>query len=68
MRRGCIAVGKIQCDGCQRLINYGERYLVIEEEREKQRFCVACCLRLGYASYKIEDNEQVITFFSKEEV
>jgi hypothetical protein len=68
MRRGCIAVGKIQCDGCHGLINYGERYLAIEEEGEKQHLCVACCLRLGYASYKTEDGKETITFFPKEEV
>jgi len=40
MRRGCIATGKVECDGCHSLIKYGERYLLINGEGdEKQRFC-----------------------------
>jgi len=67
MRRGCIAVGQIQCDGCHRPIKYGERYLVIDGEGdEKKRFCVDCCLSRGYASYKTEKGERTITFFPKD--
>jgi len=67
MRRGCIAIGQIQCDGCHRPLKYGERYLVIEGEGgEKQRLCVDCCLSRGYASYKEEKGEETITFFPKD--
>jgi len=64
MNRGCVAAGEIKCDGCQRLIEQGQRYLVMEEkEGEKMRFCVECCLIKGYASHVKEKGEQVLTFF-----
>ena len=67
MHRGCIAVGKVECDGCHRLIKYGERYLAINGEGdEKQRFCIDCCLSRGYISYRTEKGTQIITFLSKE--
>jgi len=67
MRCGCIAVGKVQCDGCHRFFEYGERYLVIDgEEENSQRFCIDCCLKRGYASYKTEKRERIITFFPKD--
>ena len=34
-----------------------------EKEDEKSRFCVDCCLTKGYAAYKPEKGEQVLTFF-----
>jgi len=67
MRCGCIAIGKVQCDSCQKVLEYGERYLALDsEEGKKQRFCVECCLRLGYASHKIEKGEETITFLSQD--
>ncbi len=64
MNRGCVAVGEIKCDGCQRLIEQGQRYLLMEEkEDEKTRFCVECCLIKGYAAHVKEKGEQVLTFF-----
>ena len=67
MHRGCIAVGKVECDGCHHPIKYGERYLAINGERdEKQRFCIDCCLSRGYISYRTEKGTQIITFLSKE--
>jgi hypothetical protein len=67
MRRGCIAIGKVECDSCHRLIKYGERYLLINGERdEKQRLCVDCCLSRGYISYGTEKGKQIITFLPKE--
>lgn len=64
MNCGCIAVGEIKCDGCNNLIEHGQRYLLIEEqEDEKSRFCVECCLNKGYAAYVKEKGEQVLTFF-----
>jgi len=64
MNRGCVAVGEIKCDDCQRLIEQGQRYLLMEEkEGEKFRFCVECCLTKGYAAYVKEKGDQVLTFF-----
>ncbi|HIE17286.1 MAG TPA: hypothetical protein EYP71_03725 [Dehalococcoidia bacterium] len=64
MNRGCIAIGEIKCDGCQRLIEHGQRYLLMEGDGgEKFRFCVDCCLSKGHAAYVKEKGEQVLTFF-----
>jgi ribosomal protein S26 len=64
MNRGCVAVGEIRCDNCQRLIEAGQRYLVVEEkEGEKSQFCVECSVAKGYASYVKEKGEEVLTFF-----
>jgi hypothetical protein len=66
MRRGCIAVEQVQCDGCHRLIKPGERYLVIDVEGgERQRLCVDCCLSHSYASYTDEGGKNIITFLPK---
>ena len=67
MRRGCIAIGQVECDGCHRPLKYGERYLLIEENGdEKQRLCVDCCLSRCYMICKTTKAEQIITFLSKE--
>lgn len=64
MKRGCIVIGELQCDSCNRPMQHGERYLLIEEnEGQKSRFCVDCCLNKGYATYVKEKGERVITFF-----
>ncbi len=64
MNRGCIAIGEVKCDGCNRIIEHGERYLLMEEkEGEKLRLCVECCLGKGYATYVKEKGERVLTFF-----
>ena len=70
MRRGCISLGEVKCDDCHRIIPDPERYLTVEEkdgvEVEKgqtSRYCVACCLKRGYASYRTEKGEQILTFF-----
>ena len=72
MRRGCIAVDEIRCDGCGRIIRHPERYLAIDEkdgiEVEKgqiQRYCIDCSLKKGYAHYKEEKGKQVLTFFNE---
>ena len=70
MRRGCIALGKVQCDVCHRFLDYGERYLMVDDkEGREQRLCVDCSLSQGYASYKTgkreEEGEGVLTFFLK---
>jgi len=71
MRRGCIAVGDVRCDGCGRTIKHPERYLLMNEEDSEEgktlRYCVDCCLNKGYAHYKkMEKGEQVLTFFTEE--
>jgi len=67
MRRGCIAIGKVECDGCHRPINYGERYLLIDGEGdERQRLCTDCCQSHGYVSYGTGKGKQIITFLPKE--
>jgi hypothetical protein len=64
MNRGCVAVGEIKCDNCQRLIEAGQRYLVVEnKEGEKSQFCVECSVAKGYAAYVKEKGEEVLTFF-----
>lgn len=67
MRRGCIAIGKVECDGCHRPMKYGERYLLINGEGdERQRLCIDCCQNRGYISYGTEKGKQIITFLPKE--
>ncbi len=73
MRRGCIAIGEIRCDGCGRVIKHPERYLAIDEkdgveveEGKTFRYCVDCCLKKGYAHYRIEKKERVLTFLETE--
>jgi hypothetical protein len=43
MRRGCIAIGEVRCDGCGRIIRHPERYLAIYETDEvevgKEKTC-----------------------------
>ena len=62
MRRGCIAIGEIHCDGCGNIIKHPERFLSIDEEEGKSsHYCLNCCLEKGYAHYRIEGNKQEIT-------
>ena len=75
MRQGCISLGKAQCDNCGVIIPYAERYLIINEEDgeetesgKKYSYCVKCCLEKGYAEYRDEKNEQVLTFFPGENI
>jgi ribosomal protein S26 len=70
MRRGCISLGEVKCDECHRIIPYPERYLAIDEkdgteddEGETSRYCIQCSLKKGYARYKTEKGERVLTFF-----
>jgi len=74
MRLGCIAIGENRCDGCGRLIKHPERYLAIYDEEDIEteqgktvRYCVDCCLSRGYAKYRMEKGEQILTFFSEYE-
>lgn len=66
MRRGCISLGSVQCDQCHQIIPNAERYLVIEEGDVTQRLCVSCSLEKGYAHYKEDKGERVLTFFPEE--
>ena len=64
MRRGGISLGDVHCDDCHRLIPHSERYLLIEEPEDViLRLCVDCCLKKGYAHYKVDKGEEVQTFF-----
>jgi len=64
MNRGCVAVGEIECDNCQRFIEAGQRYLVVDEEGGgRSHYCVECSVAKGYAAYVKEKGEEVLTFF-----
>ena len=67
VRRGCIAVGKVECDGCGRLFKHGEHYLMIDgEEGEKQRLCIDCCVSRGHSTYRTNKGKQIVTFLPEE--
>ena len=72
MRRGCVSLGEVQCDECHNTIPAPERYLAInekdgvaDEEGEIRRYCVDCSLKKGFAHYKIEKGERILTFFEE---
>ena len=69
MRRGCISLGEVVCDVCKHPVPYPERYLVIDEENgvevekgQSVRYCVECALKKGYAVYRDEKGEKILTF------
>ena len=70
MRRGCISLGEVQCDGCHHMIpNYG-RYLVVEEkdgvedeQGKPANYCLDCATKKGYVHTKDEKGERILTFF-----
>jgi hypothetical protein len=73
LRQGCISLGMIQCDNCKIYIPHGERYLLIDEEdstetegAKKSCYCLNCSLEKGYADYREDKGEQVLTFFPGE--
>jgi len=67
MRRGCVSLGNIRCDDCHRVIQHAERYLVMEETGGvKSSLCADCSLEKGYARYKEEKGERMLTFSSEE--
>lgn len=75
MRRGCISLGEIMCDVCQRIIPYPERYLVIDEKNgvevekgETVRYCTECAIKKGYAHYKEMKGRMVLTFFTEPDI
>jgi hypothetical protein len=67
MRRGCITIGVVKCNTCERIIEHGERYLLISEDNDaedkKQRICVDCCVSKKYAHNIKEKGEEILTFF-----
>ena len=70
MHQGCISLGDIQCNECHRIIPHSERYLAIDEEGSAEvekgeiaHYCVECALQKGYAYYKEEKGERILTFF-----
>lgn len=72
MRRGCISLGEVHCDECSRPIPYPDRYLAVDEkdgvedeEGETRRYCAECAIKKGYAHYKEEKGEKVLTFFEE---
>ncbi|MFC1991889.1 hypothetical protein ACFLVC_04130 [Chloroflexota bacterium] len=74
MRRGCISLGEIHCDECQRIIPHSERYFAVEEENgieaesgKTMRYCIECSLEKGYAYYKETKDEKVLTIFPQSE-
>ena len=67
MRRGCISLGDVQCDECHCIISYPERYLITDEaEGTILRLCIDCCLNKGYARYRVEKGERVLTLFPEQ--
>lgn len=67
MRRGCIAIGKVECGGCQRPLEYGEHYLVVEVEGEgTQRLCTDCCISRKYITHRKKKGEKVHSFLPAE--
>lgn len=67
MRRGCISLVQVECDDCHRIIPYPERYLAVdEEEGTTLHLCSDCSLKRGYARYKVERGETVLTFLEEE--
>lgn len=59
-------MGNIECDGCHLSIPHSERYLIIEEkDGVTLSLCVKCCLEKGYARYREDRREQVLTFFAE---
>ncbi len=70
MRRGCISLGDIQCYECHRTIPHSERYLAIDEEDSVEvekgktvHYCIECAVQKGYAYYKEEKDERILTIF-----
>ena len=68
MRRGCISLGEVKCNGCECLILHGERYLAIEEGEVTLRLCVECSLAKGYAQRRESKKEETLTFFPGEAI
>jgi len=67
MRRGCISLGDIKCDGCGQTVPHSQRYLIIDkDDGTSQQLCVDCGQKKGYVHYKEDKGEQVMSFFPEE--
>jgi len=71
MRRGCISLGDVQCDKCHKIIPAYDRYLQVEEVKDKEaekgtvkNFCVTCATKKGYATSSEDKGEKTLTFFA----
>ena len=56
------------------MIAHSERYLAVEEENgiesetgETRRYCIDCSIKKGYAFYRNEKDEKILTFFPQSE-
>jgi|YNPNPStandDraft_1061719.scaffolds.fasta_scaffold258802_2 hypothetical protein len=66
MRRGCIAISEVICDGCGRILRHGERYLADDiRGGGTTRLCVDCCARKGMVGYKRERGQEIMTLFGE---
>lgn len=66
MRRGCISLGNVQCDECNRVIDYLEHYLVTDEVGGAVRhLCLDCVRNHGWVYYRQEKGVQSVTFFEE---
>jgi hypothetical protein len=54
VRRGCISLGNVSCDGCQKKILYPERYLTYDEEGKTRTLCMECSVQKGFAQPESE--------------
>lgn len=72
MRRGCISLGEVKCDKCERVLPIYARYLMVEEDKSGKEtdkgkvmtYCVSCAQKKGYAVEKDEKGEKSLTFFA----
>lgn len=64
MHRGCISLGNVRCDDCNCIIPHSGLYLIVEEEGDERCLCQECSLEKGYARYREEKGERILTFFT----
>ena len=59
------AASHLRRTGMEKVLAVDEKEGIEDEEGETRRYCVECCLGKGYAHYKEEKGERVLTFFEK---
>ena len=63
MRRGCISLGTIKCDNCERLIPYPNRYMLMENKNgDSVHLCATCCLDQGLGKYAPKKDSSEVEF------